>query len=144
MDADVRRACVTGARVARLATVTSDSRPHAVPCCFALDPSSDVVYTAVDDVKPKSTLALRRLENLRSHPWVSLLVDHYSDDWTELWWVRLDGRARVLDVDADRSDTAERTRGLDLLSAKYDQYRRHRPPGAVIAVDVETWRSWPH
>ncbi|MCU1452093.1 MAG: hypothetical protein JWN46_239 [Acidimicrobiales bacterium] len=124
------------ARVGRLATVTAAGRPHLVPCCFVLD--GDVVYTAVDDVKPKSTTALRRLDNVRSHPAATLLVDHYEDDWSALWWVRLDGQARVIEPGA-----ADAAHGVELLAAKYPQYRQQPPPGPMITIDVETWRAWP-
>ena len=135
MDPSVVRARVEGARVGRLATVTTDGHPRVVPCVFAL--VGDVVYTAVDDVKAKTTTALRRLDNVRADPRVSLLVDHYDDDWAVLWWVRVDGRARVLDAGE------ERERALDALAAKYVQYVGARPPGAVLAIDVATWRAWP-
>src|SRR5690606_37163913 len=85
VDERTMRARVAAARVGTLATVTRDGRPHVVPCCFAVD--DDTVWSAVD-AKPKSTLALRRLENVRANPAASLLVDHYEDDWTRLWWVR--------------------------------------------------------
>ena len=120
------------ARVARLATITPAGRPHLVPCCFALD--GDVAYTAVDDVKAKSTLDLRRLANIRSHPAVSLLVDHYDEDWSSLWWIRVDGSARI---------EIENEAAVAALTTKYEQYRRQPPPGAVIAIDVEAWRAWP-
>src|SRR5215472_5832016 len=81
------------ARVARLATVTPDGRPHIVPVTFAVD--GEMIYTAVD-AKPKSTTDLRRLDNMRAHPDVAVLADHYADDWTELWWVRADGRAEIV------------------------------------------------
>ena len=128
------RARVAGARVGRLATVTTSGRPHVVPCCFALD--GDVVVSAVD-AKPKSTLALRRLDNLRAHPAASLLVDHYAEDWATLWWVRLDGTGRVVE------DGAGRDAALALLAAKYEQYRRDPPPGPVVALEVTAWRAWP-
>ena len=124
-----------GARVAHLATVTPEGRPHVVPCCFVL--AGDVVYSAVDDVKAKSSTALRRLANLRANPEAALLIDHYDDDWSALWWVRLDGVARLLD------DGPERERALDALAAKYEQYARARPPGTVVAIDVSSWRAWP-
>ena len=88
------RARVEQARVARLATARPDGRPHVVPCCFIL--SNEVLYSAVD-AKPKSTVALRRLDNIRAVPWVAMLFDHYADDWAALWWIRIDGRARVID-----------------------------------------------
>jgi PPOX class probable F420-dependent enzyme len=129
------RQCLAAARVGHLATVTAEARPHLVPCCFVLD--GDTVYSAVDDVKPKSSLALRRLANLEAHPVASLLVDHYDDEWADLWWIRVDGPTRVLDVGSDH-DTA-----LTALAAKYAQYADHPPPGPVIAIDVARWTSWP-
>jgi PPOX class probable F420-dependent enzyme len=124
---------VEGMRVARLATVRPDGRPHIVPICFVL--ADGVLYTAVDQ-KPKRASRLVRLENVEANPRVAVLVDHYDDDWSGLWWVRLDGRARVL------SDGSERTRALELLADRYPQYARERPSGPVIAVDVAVWRGW--
>jgi PPOX class probable F420-dependent enzyme len=122
------------ARVGRLATVTPRGEPHVVPCCFAL--AGDRIVSAVD-AKPKSTLALARLANLAAHPRAALLVDHYAEDWSTLWWVRADGAGRVV------ASGAERDRALDMLAAKYEQYARTRPPGAVVVVEVDRWRSWP-
>jgi PPOX class probable F420-dependent enzyme len=140
MDVATMRQRVIEAPVGRLATVTPTGAPHLVPCCFVLD--GETVYSAVD-AKPKSTLALRRLDNVRANPATSLLVDHYADDWSTLWWIRLDGRSRVLDAAADDPDAdTERDRALDLLTAKYRQYRETRPPGAVLALDVSAWRAW--
>jgi PPOX class probable F420-dependent enzyme len=135
---DPWRRRVARARVARLATVTATDRPHAVPCCFVLvrDDRGDVVYSAVD-AKPKSTLALKRLANVAARPWASLLVDRYREDWSALWWVRLDGPARVV-VDPTEAEAARAA-----LRAKYPQYRSVGLPGAVLAVDVTDWRSWP-
>lgn len=134
VDLATLRDRAASARVARLGTVSADGRPHLVPCCFAL--GDDVLYSAVD-AKPKSTHALRRLANLAANPATTLLVDHYSEDWTELWWIRIDGTGRVVD------DRTERDRALVLLTAKYEQYRRQPPPGPIIAVDIAAWRSWP-
>ncbi|MEZ5231401.1 MAG: TIGR03668 family PPOX class F420-dependent oxidoreductase [Acidimicrobiales bacterium] len=136
MDADTLRRRAAEARVGRLATIGDDGAPHQVPCCFVLD--GDTLYTAVDDVKAKRTARLRRLDNVRAHPVASLLVDHYDEDWSQLWWIRLDGAARVLEPDTDEAATARA-----LLAGKYEQYRAQPPPGAVIAVDVERWRAWP-
>jgi PPOX class probable F420-dependent enzyme len=128
------RTRVTAARVARLATTTPDGRPHVVPCCFVI--ADDTIYSAVD-AKPKTTLALRRLANIEANPATALLVDHYDDDWTELWWVRLDGVARVV------ADPSERASALVLLAGKYAQYARTPPPGEVMAIEVARWRAWP-
>lgn len=135
MEWATSRARLASARVARLATVGADGAPHVVPCCHAL--VGEVVYTAVDDVKPKGSLALRRLDNLRAEPRASLLVDHYDDDWSKLWWVRIDGSARLLDAGAERAFA------LDALAGKYEQYAGARPPGTVIALDITRWSTWP-
>ena len=133
---DVARDRFARARVARLATVGPDGGPHLVPIVFVL--VDDVVWSAVDS-KPKSTRALRRLDNIRSHPRVSLLVDHYSDDWTTLWWVRLDGDARVV-----AHEEAEAAAALAALTAKYIQYQSDPPAGPLVRVDITLWSSWSH
>ena len=124
---------VRTARVARLATIDPDGRPHLVPIVFVLD--GQRLYSAVD-AKPKRSRRLRRVANARERPDVSVLVDHYEDDWGRLWWVSLRGRARVLDT----GEEAERA--LRLLADKYEQYRRERPGRPVLAVDILEWRSW--
>jgi len=125
---------VSAARVARLATVDGAGRPHVVPFCFVLD--GDTIYSAVDH-KPKTTTALKRLDNVRSQPHVSVLVDHYDDDdWSQLWWIRMDGTGRVLD------GGSERDRALSELIDKYGQYREHVPMGPVLAIDIARWSAW--
>lgn len=124
---------VAAARVGRLATVGASGAPHLVPFCFVLH--GDVLYSAVDR-KPKSGPRLARLANVAREPRVSVLVDHYEEDWRLLWWVRLDGRGQPLTPGAG-SDEA-----LALLAAKYEQYRRQPPPGPVLAVTIEGWRGW--
>jgi PPOX class probable F420-dependent enzyme len=124
---------VQGERVARLATIDADGRPHIVPIVFALD--GETLYSAVD-AKRKRSRTLRRVENARERPNVTVLLDHYEDAWDQLWWVRLRGRARVL----EGGDEAER--GLRLLADKYEQYRRELPAGPVLAIDVLEWRGW--
>jgi PPOX class probable F420-dependent enzyme len=124
---------LTTARVARLATTDADGRPHLVPIVFAID--GDTLYSAVDR-KPKRSRRLRRIENARARPDVTVLVDHYEDDWSRLWWIRLRGSARVLD------DGSERERALALLRDKYPQYVVEPPEGPVLAIDVTERREW--
>lgn len=120
------------ARVARLATAGADGRPHVVPVVFAVD--GDRVYTVVD-AKPKRTIYLRRLRNVAQNPWVALLVDHYEEDWDALWWVRAEGRGRVLDPACDE----EARRAVQLLHARYSQ---QQAAGMVLAIDVDRWSGW--
>ena len=129
MDSAEMRRRFSSAPLARLATSGPDG-PHLVPVCFAV--AGDLVYFAVDR-KPKSGRPLKRLANIAADPRVSLLVDHYEDDWTRLWWVRADGRARVLD---------DPRSALSLLLDKYGQYRREPPPGPVVEIAVERWSGW--
>ncbi len=133
LDPDVA-ARVREARVARLATIDPDGRPHLVPICFALE--GGVLYSAVDQ-KPKRSRDLRRLRNLRERGWATVLVDHYEEDWSALWWVRL-ARPRP------RAGRRGGVRGgpWRSLAEKYPQYRREPPAGPVVAVDVAEWRAW--
>jgi PPOX class probable F420-dependent enzyme len=129
----VHAARLASARVARLATTDPDGRPHLVPIVFALE--GETLYSAVDQ-KPKRSQRVRRIENARSRPEVTILVDHYDEDWARLWWVRVRGRARVLD------EGAEREHALQVLIDKYPQYRAEPPDGPVLAVDVTEVREW--
>jgi PPOX class probable F420-dependent enzyme len=117
------------ARVARLATVGADGRPHVVPICFVVE--GGTLYTAVDE-KPKRTRRLQRLANIEANPRVEVVIDHYEEDWSRLWWVRLRGTARIVD-----DPTA-----VELLAAKYPQYARQPPAGPVIAVTIEERTEW--
>ena len=133
MDEARCRARLSAARVGHLATVRPDGRPHVVACCFALQDGR--LWTAVD-AKPKATQRLQRLANVRAHPWASLLADHYEEDWDELWWVRADGPAAVLE------EGVEYEAALAALVAKYPQYGRQPPAGDVILVDLVGWQWW--
>lgn len=124
---------VLEARVAHLATIDSSGRPHLIPVCFALD--EETLYSAVDR-KPKTSIRLRRLDNIRHHPAVAVLVDHYEENWSRLWWVRLRGEARVIE------EGPERDRALGLLRDRYAQYQEAPPDGPVIAVSIDEWRGW--
>jgi PPOX class probable F420-dependent enzyme len=127
---------MAAARVVRLATGGAPG-PLIVPICFALD--GDTLYSVVDE-KPKRTRSLRRLAEIRRDPSVAVLADHWSEDWSGLWWVRADGRARVLEPGS--GDGGERRRAVELLRARYPQYATHALDGAVLAVEVTAWRWW--
>ncbi|GAA4844696.1 TIGR03668 family PPOX class F420-dependent oxidoreductase [Saccharopolyspora rosea] len=126
------RAWFDQARVARLASTDADGRPHLVPVVFAV--RGEVVVTAVDH-KPKRTPDLKRLRNIAANPEVSLLADHYSDDWDRLWWARADGTA-ALAATADHPDL------VSALVHKYPQYQRTPPSGTLIVVRVHRWSGW--
>ena len=133
VDIELQRHLLAEARVGRLATVDAAGNPHVVPVCFVLD--GNAVYWAVDH-KPKASRQLRRLANIEAHPVAQLVVDHFAEDWSELWWVRVSADAAVLEPGA------EAERALDLLAAKYRQYRERRPDGPVVRLAVRRWSGW--
>ena len=120
------------ATVARLATIGSEGRPHLVPITFALVDSRTLV-TAVDH-KPKRTRALIRLANIEGNPRVSVLTDHYEDDWERLWWVRADGLARVRE--------AAPAGAAEALAERYAAYRERPPAGPFIVVEIQRLTGW--
>jgi len=133
MTPDEARSRFAAAHVARLATVGPDSAPHLVPVSFAVE--GDRIVTAVD-AKPKRRGRLRRLDNLEANARVALLVDHYDEDWRSLWWVRADGRGRVV------TGGAELERAFELLRERYQQYASVELIGPAIVVTVERWTGW--
>ena len=117
--------------MARLATINQDGGIDLVPVVYALI-DDDTLVTAVDH-KPKRTTRLQRLRNVEREPAVTVLVDHYDDDWDRLWWVRLRGDAAVVEQHGP---------GRAALVAKYPQYDRRPPPGPFLVVRVIEWRGW--
>jgi PPOX class probable F420-dependent enzyme len=136
------RAFSESARRAVLTTIAPDGRPRPVPICFALDPRRPVLYTPLDE-KPKTTddpMRLARVTDILADPRVVVLVDRWDEDWTRLAWVRILGRASLLEPDADPADHAAALLGL---RARYPQYAAHdletRP---VIRVAIQHTTSW--
>ena len=127
------RARLSAVRVATLATIGDDGNPHLVPITFAVE--NDLIFTAVDH-KPKTTPRLRRLRNIEQNPRVALLANHYSDDWQELWWVRVDGLASVT------AQAEEIQHPIDLLVRRYEQYSARHPDGPVITIRADRWTGW--
>jgi PPOX class probable F420-dependent enzyme len=128
------RALVGDARVAHLATTNTGLGVDVVPITFALLAGDRLV--SIVDQKPKSTTRLRRLDNIRANPDVTVLVDHYEDDWERLWWVRMRGEATVV-AEGDEFDEARTA-----LTARYPQYEDAPPPGPVVSVTVRQWTGW--
>ena len=129
-------ALLRDARVGRLATADAAGRPLVVPVCYVFDGAR--CYSAVD-AKPKRTRELRRLKNIAANPQASLVVDVWDEDWSKLCWVMVEGRAEVL------TSGAEFTRAIDLLVAKYPQYRAmelDRAKGAVVSVAPSRILAW--
>lgn len=125
------------ANVARLATRNPAGLVDLVPFVFAWMPGGDFgcLVSAVDH-KPKRSSRLQRLANISADPCVTVLVDHYADDWTTLWWVRLRGDATELAPGRDSNEA------IDSLVAKYPQYSERRPVGPVVRVVITDLIGW--
>lgn len=121
---------VRQARVARLATVSPDGHPHIVPVVFAV--SGETIVIPLDG-KPKSGRKLRRVANIEREPRVSLLVDHYQEDWSRLSWCRIDGTARIIDA---------HPHAHQLLRDKYPQYATVPLGTELIELAPERVSQW--
>ncbi len=129
---------ITAARVGRLATTDGSGQPTVVPICYAFDGTA--LYSAVD-AKPKQAPpeGLKRIRNLRENPRVSIVIDEYHEDWTRLRYVIIQGEADLL------TDGPQFAHGIDLLVAKYSQYRALgllRERGLMIRVTPSRVSSW--
>jgi coenzyme F420-0:L-glutamate ligase / coenzyme F420-1:gamma-L-glutamate ligase len=127
---------LSSARIAHLATANSEGQPHVVPICFVFDGKR--LYSPIDE-KPKKVAAknLKRLENIRQNPRVSLVIDHYEEDWRKLAYILLVGRARI------RTRGENHRRAVRLLRRKYRQYRQMRiAQRPVIEIRIVRWSYW--
>lgn len=124
-------------RVGRLATADSAGRPHVVPICYAL--AGDQIVTPIDE-KPQRVdpSKLRRSRDIDENPRVALVVDHYTETWSQLGWLQIRGTATRV-----APGETHHTPGVSVLEAKYDQYATHdlseRP---LISIDPGSVRSW--
>lgn len=137
-----QEALLRSARRAVLATIRPDSRPRLVPIAYALDAQADLplIYTPLDE-KPKSVPDPHRLARVRDvvlRPAVSVLVDTWSEDWTQLAWLRLDGRAQLLEAADDGH-----ARAVALLRQRYPQYGgQHLEDRPLLAIEIEAATGW--
>lgn len=88
------------------------------------------------DHKPKSGARLQRLVNVEANPLATVLADHYAEDWSRLWWVRVDGEATIHLGNAAWSNARR------ALADKYDQYADRPPQGPAIVISLDRVRSW--
>ena len=124
--------------VARLATADTTGQPHVIPFCYAFDGTS--VYFIVDE-KPKRQTGkpLKRIRNILANPHVAIVIDDYADDWTQLAYVLITGKASIVEAEE------EHARALGLLRERYPQYRvmslsfPHNAMVRILPTKVIAW-----
>jgi PPOX class probable F420-dependent enzyme len=127
---------LTEARLSHLSTTDSQDVPHVIPLCYAFDERA--IYSILDQ-KPKRTalVELKRVRNIQSNPRVALVVDHYSEDWQNLWYLLVHGDALVLEPGR------EQAAAVGLLRQKYRQYQGmdidRNPVIKIIPHRVVSW-----
>lgn len=126
-------ALIETAEIGHLATIRPDGAPHLVPITFAVV-RGKVAHMV--DHKPKTTLRLQRLANVAANPMVSFMIDDYDTDWEKLWWVRVDGPARVVTEGPDWDEARA------ALLSKYLPYRATPPTGPAMLIEMETVSGW--
>ena len=135
---EVEATFVQRQRVAHLATADANGNPHVIPVCYAFDNTH--FYTPLDE-KPKRVAGnqLRRVRNIEVRPTVSLVIDQYDDDWSQLGYVLIHGQANFIFPE----DTATHTHLLTLLRERYVQYRSMAlEQHAIIAITPTQVLSW--
>jgi len=134
MLSDDERRFLDGQRVGRLATADRSGTPHVVPVCFAI--AGDTLYVTVDG-KPKHRGTLKRIANILENPAAAFIADRYEEDWSRLAWVKLDGRAQILEA-GEEHDEAQ-----SLLRLRYPQLQGMQIGGLpVIALRIAKSTSW--
>lgn len=136
MFSNVERRFLAHQRVAHLATADRRAVPHVVPVCFAI--LKRTLYITIDD-KPKrvSGTMLKRLRNIVENPVAAVIVDRYDEDWTQLGWIMLRGRAEILSEGREHQAAQARLRSRypQLAAMQIAEY-------PVIAVRIERVTSW--
>ena len=137
-----QRTFLESARRAVLATIAPDGHPRLVPICFIVAGEPPILYTPIDD-KPKRNddpLSLARVRDIRDDPRATILVDRWDEDWTRLAWLRIEGRASLLEPGAG---TEEHSVTVAALRAKYPQYASHRlDEHPLIRIRLERVIEW--
>jgi PPOX class probable F420-dependent enzyme len=130
--------------VARLATTKPGGPPHQVPVVFVYHAGQ--LWSPVD-IKPKRKSELVRVQNALANPAGSLLLDHYSDDWSQLWWLRVEVEIRVIRLRDTHPEKLYRdlTGAVEALRLKYPQYHGTavlRDPPTLLAMRPLRFSSW--
>ena len=129
--------------VARLATLDKDGSPHLIPLVFVYQGAS---FWSPVDGKPKRGGELARIRNAIRNPNGCLLLDHYEEDWSSLWWIRVDVRLEVIRLkDQSGAQLDRASRAIQALERKYPQYSTTpvlNQTNTLLAMHTVGIRSW--
>jgi PPOX class probable F420-dependent enzyme len=113
---------LAGERVCRVATARRGGWPHLVPVCHVVAGGKIYFGSGRDG---------RKVANLRDNPRVALTVDLYSDDWSHLKGVMIQGTAELI------AGGAAFKRARARLYEKYPQYQKEAALATSDSVIVE-------
>lgn len=126
------------ARVARLATIDSEFKPHLVPVVFVFN--GNHFFIPVDEkrktAKPEK---LKRIRNIQYNPNVTLLIDEYSEDWTKLAFVMIQGKASIATKEEGNIQVRQ---AYKKLMIKYLQYQKVGLGERCIIITPKKVASW--
>ncbi len=110
-------------RILRVATTDKNGTPHNVPVCHVVD--GDRIYFATEKKSKK-------VKNLTENRKLALVCDEYSETWSYLRGVLIQGEARII------SKGPEFRKLRRLLYQKYPQYERDVPikEGKAVIIEV--------
>jgi PPOX class probable F420-dependent enzyme len=137
------KAKITEAKVARLATVDLECKPHLIPVVFVFD--NDCYFIPIDEKTKRSRPEkLKRAKNIQQNPNVTLLIDEYNEDWTKLYFIMIQGKASIVGKELEQNEMLLLEKAHKLLSDKYFQYQKIGIGEYVIMIipqKVITWKN---
>ena len=133
------------ARVARLATVDLECKPHLVPVVFVYDNDGDFYFIPIDEKTKRSRPEnLKRVRNIKENPNVALLIDEYNEDWTKLYFIMIQGKASIIGSNKklDKNEMSLLKKAHKLLRNKYPQYQKTGVGEYVIMIMPQKVIAW--
>ena len=135
---------INTARVARLATIDLECKPHLVPVVFAYDNDRDFYFIPIDEKTKRSRPEnLKRVRNIKENPNVALLIDEYNEDWTKLYFIMIQGKASIIGgKKLDQNEMSLLKKAHKLLRNKYPQYQKIGVGEYVIMIMPQKVIAW--
>ncbi len=136
---------INTARVARLATVDLECKPHLVPVVFVYDNDHDFYFIPIDEKTKRSRPEnLKRVKNIKENPNVALLIDEYNEDWTKLYFIMIQGKASIIGgkKKLDQNERSFLKKAHKSLRNKYPQYKKIGVGEHVIMIMPRKVIAW--